>query len=79
MNTPTMGVCCACGYVDEEETPCQKHEDRIHCVHWWDGFPTELDWAEYEFATVEYDYQIPPRAAERIRALFKRLYDAQPK
>lgn len=36
---------------------------------------TELDWAEYEFATIEYDFRIHPIAAERIRHLFKRLHD----
>lgn len=36
---------------------------------------TELDWAEYQFATVEYDYNIHPRAAESIRAIFKQLYE----
>ncbi len=31
------GVCCACGYDGEEETPCPKREDGTHCEHWWDG------------------------------------------
>lgn len=39
---------------------------------------TQLDWAEYEFATIEYDYKIPPKAAEAIRTIFKRLYDEIP-
>ena len=39
---------------------------------------TPLDWAEYEFATIEYDFKIDPRAAEAIRAIFKRLYDEIP-
>ena len=39
---------------------------------------TELDWAEYEFGTVEYDYNIHPQAARVIRTLFKRLYNAAP-
>lgn len=21
----------------DEETPCPKREDGVHCVHWWDG------------------------------------------
>jgi hypothetical protein len=36
---------------------------------------TPLDWAEYEFATIEYDYMIQPEAARRIREIFKRLYE----
>lgn len=24
---------------DDEETPCPKREDEIHCVHWWEGEP----------------------------------------
>lgn len=36
---------------------------------------TDLDWVEYEFATIEYDFQIHPTAAKRIRALFERLYE----
>ena len=39
---------------------------------------TELEWAEYEFETIEYDYQIHPKAAKIIRNLFKRLYNAAP-
>ena len=39
---------------------------------------TQLDWAEYEFATIEYDYMIHPKAAISIRAIFKRLYDEIP-
>lgn len=35
---------------------------------------TKLDWAEYEFATIEYDYRIHPDAAKRIRQIFKALY-----
>lgn len=35
---------------------------------------TELDWAEYEFATIEYDYNIHANAANSIRAIFERLY-----
>ncbi len=35
---------------------------------------TELDWAEYEFATIEYDYNIHEKAARSIRAIFERLY-----
>ena len=34
---------------------------------------TPLEWAEYEFATIEYDAQLTPRTAEAIRAIFKRL------
>ena len=37
---------------------------------------TELDWVEYEFATIEYDYRVHAEAARRIRCLFKRLYDS---
>lgn len=35
---PETGVCCSCGDKGEsnEETPCPKRHDRIHCVHWWD-------------------------------------------
>ena len=36
---------------------------------------TELDCVEYEFSTIEYDFQIHPIAAKRIRELFKRLYE----
>lgn len=39
---------------------------------------TPLDWAEYEFATIEYDYKIHPGAARAIREIFKRLYDEIP-
>lgn len=38
---------------------------------------TELDWVKYEFATIEYDFQINPIAARRIEALFERLYNAK--
>ncbi len=34
---------------------------------------TPIEWVEYEFATIEYDYKIHPEAAKRIMALFKRL------
>ena len=37
---------------------------------------SELDWAGYEFATIEYDYKIHPEAAKRIQQLFVRLYNA---
>jgi len=38
---------------------------------------TPLDWAEYEFATIEYDYKIHPEAARRIRELLERVYFAK--
>jgi hypothetical protein len=38
---------------------------------------TELDWAEYMFATIEYDYNLHPRAAQSIRAIFRQLYVAK--
>lgn len=34
------------------------------------------DWAEYEFATIEYDYKIHPDAAKRIRGIFRRYINA---
>lgn len=34
---------------------------------------TPLEWAEYEFATIWYDYCIPKPAAEAILDIFKRL------
>lgn len=34
---------------------------------------TEREWVEYEFATIEYDFQIHPKAATGIRLLFDRL------
>ena len=34
---------------------------------------TPLEWAEYEFATIAYDYQIHQKAAIAIREIFKRL------
>lgn len=30
------------------------------------------EWAEYEFATIEYDYHIHPQAASMIRSIFDR-------
>lgn len=36
---------------------------------------TEREWVEYEFSTIEYDYQVHPEAAKRIRLLFDRLYN----
>lgn len=39
---------------------------------------SKLDWAEYEFTTIEYDYVIHPNAAKAIRAIFKRLHDKVP-
>ena len=36
---------------------------------------TPLEWIEYEFATIEYDYKIHPDAAKRIIKLFERLYN----
>lgn len=34
---------------------------------------TPLEWAEYEFATIEYDHKISPDAARGIRAIMQRL------
>ncbi len=34
---------------------------------------TPLEWAEYEFDTVAYDYKIPEKAAATIRNIMKRL------
>lgn len=31
-----IGTCCACGYDDDEQTPCPVMEDKQHCMHWWD-------------------------------------------
>jgi len=36
---------------------------------------TPLEWAEYEFATIEYDYRIHPVAASAIRGIFERLVE----
>jgi hypothetical protein len=36
---------------------------------------TPLEWAEYEFATIEYDYEIHPEAAKAIYEILKRLAD----
>jgi len=33
---------------------------------------TDLDWAEYEFSTIEYDYRIHPDATKAIRNILKR-------
>ena len=35
---------------------------------------SSLDWAMYEFATIEYDYRIHPHAARRIEKLFENIY-----
>ena len=35
---------------------------------------TPLDWVMYEFATIQYDFNVHPKAAERIISLFERLY-----
>jgi hypothetical protein len=37
---------------------------------------TAREWVEYEFATIEYDYQLPPAAVARIKLLFDRLEKA---
>lgn len=37
---------------------------------------TPLQWAEYEFATIEYDNNISPKAAQAIRAIFVRLAES---
>jgi hypothetical protein len=37
MREPIDGVCCGCGYCGEEETPCPKRDDGVHCWHWYDG------------------------------------------
>lgn len=42
------------------------------------GAITPLDWARYEFATIEYDHKISPEAARAIDAIFQRLYDEIP-
>lgn len=34
---------------------------------------TPLEWAKYEFATIEYDYKVHPEAAKRILNLLERL------
>lgn len=39
---------------------------------------TPLEWAEYEFATIVYDYGIPADAATAIRAIFIRLAKDNP-
>jgi len=39
---------------------------------------TDLDWAEYEFATIEYDHRLSPDAARAIRAIFKRYINDKP-
>lgn len=33
----TNGICCSCGYGGEAETICMDRDDKIHCVHWWEG------------------------------------------
>jgi hypothetical protein len=33
----TPGKCCGCGYEGDEETPCPRRKDEIHCNHYWDG------------------------------------------
>ena len=38
---------------------------------------TELVWVRYEFATIQYDYNILADAAKRIDTLFERLYNAK--
>ena len=33
------GRCCSCGADDPpgtEEYPCQKREDKTHCIHWYE-------------------------------------------
>lgn len=53
------GVCCACGYDGDEETPCPNRDDATHCVHWWEADDDDdedldlmnapdLDWDESE-------------------------------
>lgn len=32
---PSPGVCCGCGYVGVDDTPCPAREDGTHCDHWW--------------------------------------------
>lgn len=32
---------------------------------------SDLDWAEYQFATIEYDFRIHPEAAKAIRSIFQ--------
>ncbi len=34
---PINGICCSCGYSDDEETPCDQRDDRAHCEHWYEG------------------------------------------
>ena len=34
---------------------------------------SEREWVEYEFSTIQYDYQLHPDAAKRIQGLFDRL------
>ena len=38
---------------------------------------TPLEWAEYEFATIAYDYKIHLDAIKSISNIFKRLYNGQ--
>lgn len=45
---PQDGICCSCMYHEAEETPCDSREDKMHCVHWWEG-------AEGEEATKTFD------------------------
>jgi hypothetical protein len=56
---------CVCGQdgINCEYPLCQS--DYKDC--------SERDWVEYEFGTIEYDFNIHPEAARRIRSLFDRL------
>lgn len=60
-----------------QSAPAGLSETVLRADHEYAGC-TELDWAEYEFATIEYDYKVHPDAARRILELFKKLYEAKP-
>jgi len=64
--------------IEKKEKPacdcCVQSREAEKVFSDYDGV-TPLEWAEYEFATIEYDHRISPDAAKAIRAIFKRLYD----
>ena len=68
----------ALGYKSPDSEMLTFHEVFIEDIKYSDTdydyeSVSELDWADYQIATIEYDYRIHPKAAESIRSIFKQL------
>jgi len=77
-------TCPSCKFRHPAELTCKEAaaaaaenwtDDKIGAGKDADPEPNDLEIAEYQFATIEYDYKVHPDAAEAIRRIFKQLYE----